>query len=53
VNGHSEASRADVGVACGYGSAVLFERGAKVGTVREAEIVPALTIRIRNRLSVP
>jgi 4-hydroxy-3-methylbut-2-en-1-yl diphosphate synthase IspG/GcpE len=51
VNGPGEASRADVGVACGDGSAVLFERGAKIGTVSEAEIVQALASRIRDRHS--
>jgi (E)-4-hydroxy-3-methylbut-2-enyl-diphosphate synthase len=50
VNGPGEASHADVGVACGDDGAVLFEGGAKVGKVAEAEIVPALTARIRKLL---
>jgi (E)-4-hydroxy-3-methylbut-2-enyl-diphosphate synthase len=46
VNGPGEASRADVGVACGDGAAVLFERGVQTGAVREEEIIPALTGRV-------
>lgn len=46
VNGPGEASDADVGVACGKGSALLFRHGASVRTVPEAEIVDALMAEI-------
>ena len=42
VNGPGEASDADVGVACGRGSAVLFKHGKPVRKVAETEIVDAL-----------
>ncbi len=42
VNGPGEASDADVGVACGKGSALLFKHGKPVRTIAESEIVDAL-----------
>ena len=42
VNGPGEAREADFGLAGGKGEAVLFRRGAVVGKVPEAEMVPAL-----------
>lgn len=42
VNGPGEASDADVGVACGKGSALLFKHGIPVRKVAESEIVDAL-----------
>lgn len=42
VNGPGEASDADVGVACGRGSALLFKHGKPVRKVAESEIVDAL-----------
>jgi (E)-4-hydroxy-3-methylbut-2-enyl-diphosphate synthase len=42
VNGPGEAAHADVGVAGGDGSAVLFRKGEKVRARRTAAIVPAL-----------
>lgn len=42
VNGPGEASDADVGVACGRGSALLFRKGEIIGKVSEDDIVDAL-----------
>ncbi|MDR1778480.1 MAG: flavodoxin-dependent (E)-4-hydroxy-3-methylbut-2-enyl-diphosphate synthase [Clostridiales Family XIII bacterium] len=42
VNGPGEAAHADVGIACGKGQAVLFKKGAQVGTVREADAAAAV-----------
>lgn len=42
VNGPGEASDADVGVACGRGSALLFRHGEVVRKVDESQIVDAL-----------
>ncbi len=42
VNGPGEAREADVGVACGKGSALLLRKGAVVRKISESEIVDAL-----------
>ena len=42
VNGPGEARDADIGVACGKGSAALFEKGEIVRKVPEDQIVEAL-----------
>lgn len=42
VNGPGEAKEADVGVACGKGSGVLFKKGKIIRKVEENEIVGAL-----------
>lgn len=42
VNGPGEASHADIGVACGDGSGVIFSRGKTLRRVTEAEIVDSL-----------
>lgn len=42
VNGPGEASDADVGVACGRGSALLFRHGEVVRKIEETQIVEAL-----------
>jgi (E)-4-hydroxy-3-methylbut-2-enyl-diphosphate synthase len=42
VNGPGEARDADVGIACGRGSGLLFRHGAILGRVPECEIVQAL-----------
>lgn len=42
VNGPGEAADADVGVACGKGSAVLFSHGKIIRKVDESEIVSSL-----------
>ncbi len=46
VNGPGEASDADVGVACGRGSALLFRRGEVIRKIGEGEIVDALLAEI-------
>ena len=48
VNGPGEAEDADVGVACGRGSAVLFSRGKIIRKVTEDEIVDALLEEVNN-----
>lgn len=42
VNGPGEASEADVGVACGKGTGLIFVRGEVMKRVSEEEIVPEL-----------
>ena len=42
VNGIQEASRADIGVAGGYESAILFKKGQVIRTVPQTEILSAL-----------
>lgn len=46
VNGPGEAADADVGVACGKGSALLFKHGVPVRKIAESEIVDALMAEI-------
>lgn len=46
VNGPGEASDADVGVACGKGSALLFRHGEVVRKIAEADIVDELMAEI-------
>ena len=48
VNGPGEASDADVGVACGKGSALLFKHGQPVRKVTESQIVDALMEEIEK-----
>ena len=48
VNGPGEASDADVGVACGKGSALLFKHGQPVRKVAESQIVDALMEEIEK-----
>lgn len=43
VNGPGEARDADIGVACGKGSAVLFKKGRPVRKIAEREIVSVLS----------
>jgi (E)-4-hydroxy-3-methylbut-2-enyl-diphosphate synthase len=47
VNGPGEAREADVGIAGGKGSGVLFKRGEIVRKIREKDFVPALVKEIR------
>lgn len=42
VNGPGEAREADIGVACGDGCGLLFQKGEVVKKVPEEEIIPAL-----------
>lgn len=46
VNGPGEAREADVGVACGRGTGVLFRKGRIVRKVPEAGIVDALVAEV-------
>lgn len=48
VNGPGEASHADIGVACGQGSGVIFAHGETLRKVPEAEIVDALMAEIEK-----
>ncbi len=48
VNGPGEAADADIGVACGAGSGVVFSHGKIVRKVNEADIVPALMEELEN-----
>ena len=48
VNGPGEARDADIGVACGKGSGVLFRRGEVVRKVGEADIVEALIAELEG-----
>jgi len=48
VNGRGEAADADIGVACGAGSGVVFSHGKIVRKVQEAEIVSALMEELEN-----
>ena len=48
VNGPGEAADADIGVACGAGSGVVFSHGKIVRKVSESDIVPALLEELEN-----
>lgn len=48
VNGPGEASDADVGVACGRGTALLFRHGNVIRKIAEADIVDELMAEIDN-----
>ncbi len=48
VNGPGEAREADIGVACGRGSAVLIKRGQIVRKIAEDEIVQTLIDEVNN-----
>ena len=48
VNGPGEARGADVGVACGKHSALLFRKGEIIRKVRESEIVDVLEQEVRR-----
>lgn len=48
VNGPGEASDADIGVACGAGSGVVFSRGEVVRKVKEDDIVDVLMEEIEK-----
>jgi (E)-4-hydroxy-3-methylbut-2-enyl-diphosphate synthase len=51
VNGPGEAKEADLGVAGGRGSGLLFSRGEKLRKVEEAEIVSALVEEVEARVA--
>ena len=48
VNGPGEAREADIGIACGSGMGLLFEKGQVVCRVPEQEILPTLLRRIEQ-----
>jgi (E)-4-hydroxy-3-methylbut-2-enyl-diphosphate synthase len=48
VNGPGEAAEADIGIAGGRGSGMLFKRGKVVRKIREDEFVPVLLEEIRR-----
>ncbi|MGI6752078.1 MAG: flavodoxin-dependent (E)-4-hydroxy-3-methylbut-2-enyl-diphosphate synthase [Anaerovoracaceae bacterium] len=48
VNGPGEARDADLGVACGKGKGVIFQKGKPVATVHEENIVGELMARIKG-----
>ncbi|RKY86400.1 4-hydroxy-3-methylbut-2-en-1-yl diphosphate synthase, partial [candidate division KSB1 bacterium] len=48
VNGPGEAREADIGVACGKHSAVMFKKGQIVGKIKESQIVDFLIREIEN-----
>ena len=49
VNGPGEARGVDIGVACGKGSAVLFEKGVPTKKIAEKDIVDELFGEIEAR----
>ena len=50
VNGPGEASHADIGVACGKGSATLFKRGKVVRKIAAEHIVDELVSEIHSMI---
>ncbi|MBN1561593.1 flavodoxin-dependent (E)-4-hydroxy-3-methylbut-2-enyl-diphosphate synthase [candidate division KSB1 bacterium] len=50
VNGPGEARHADIGVACGVGSATLFKKGRIVRKIKEADIVDELVREVQAML---
>ncbi|NLO96632.1 MAG: flavodoxin-dependent (E)-4-hydroxy-3-methylbut-2-enyl-diphosphate synthase [Peptococcaceae bacterium] len=50
VNGPGEAKEADFGIAGGKGKGLIFQKGEIVARVREEELLPALTARIKEYL---
>ena len=48
VNGPGEAREADIGVACGKHSALVFKKGKTVAKIREDEIVAYLVREVEN-----
>jgi len=48
VNGPGEAREADIGIACGKSSAVLFKKGRVIRKIKEEEIVQTLVQEVEN-----
>jgi len=51
VNGPGEAKDADIGIACGKDSGVLFEHGKIIKVLKADEIYPALKEEIEKALN--
>ena len=51
VNGPGEAAEADIGIAGGRGSGILFKKGKIVRKLREEEFVPVLIEEIERMTS--
>lgn len=50
VNGPGEAKEADIGIAGGKGSAVIFKKGQKVTAVKEKDIMNAFMLELKDML---
>jgi (E)-4-hydroxy-3-methylbut-2-enyl-diphosphate synthase len=48
VNGPGEAKEADIGIACGKRKGLLFRKGKKLRTVKEASIVSELMLEVNH-----
>jgi (E)-4-hydroxy-3-methylbut-2-enyl-diphosphate synthase len=48
VNGPGEAREADIGVACGKKTALLFKRGQVIRKISESEIVSTIVDEVKN-----
>jgi (E)-4-hydroxy-3-methylbut-2-enyl-diphosphate synthase len=48
VNGPGEAAEADIGIAGGKGSGMLFKKGRIVRKIREEEFLPVLLEEVRR-----
>jgi len=51
VNGPGEAREADIGLACGRGSAVVFKRGKSLRRLMEKEIIPEFVKEVRRHVA--
>ena len=50
VNGPGEASHADIGVACGKGSATLIKKGIVIRKIKEKDIVDELVKEVHSMI---
>ena len=50
VNGPGEAKEADIGIAGGKGSAVIFKKGEKVTVAKEKDIMHAFMLELNGLL---
>jgi len=50
VNGPGEAKEADIGIAGGKGSAIIFKKGKKVATAKEKDIMSAFLLELNSLL---
>ncbi|MCJ7812082.1 flavodoxin-dependent (E)-4-hydroxy-3-methylbut-2-enyl-diphosphate synthase, partial [bacterium] len=48
VNGPGEAKEADIGIACGKGTALLFKKGKAIRKIKEKDIMESLLTEIKN-----